>query len=88
MFFSWLQNASEIITYGSLDSPALVNIASFRCILAFILSFKVEDWITDWGYERSMAIYTSIIGFFALMLPVVYVFGPAWRKKWPGPDRH
>ena len=67
--------------------PALVNIASFRCILAFVLSFKVSEWIVEFGYLKSMCVYTGVMGFFALLLPVVYIWGPAWRQRWPGPDR-
>lgn len=73
--------------FANVHRPALVNIASFRCLIAFVLSFKVSSWIVDFGYLRSMAIYTGVIGFFALLLPVVYIWGPAWRKRWPGPDR-
>lgn len=69
--------------YPHLAGPALVNIASFRCIIAFVLSFYVSEWVASMGYLRTMLIYTGIITGFALMIPVVYVFGPAWRRKWP-----
>ncbi|GKT48755.1 putative MFS-type transporter [Colletotrichum spaethianum] len=69
--------------YPHLAGPALVNVASFRCLLAFVLSFKISDWVVEMGYFRSMMIYTGLISAFALFIPVVYVFGPAWRKRWP-----
>ncbi|KAF2086260.1 major facilitator superfamily transporter [Saccharata proteae CBS 121410] len=69
--------------YPQLAGPALVNIASFRCLIAFVLSFRVSEWISDLGYLKSFTIYAVLISVFALLLPVVYFFGPAWRKRWP-----
>lgn len=69
--------------YPHLAGPALVNIASFRQIIAFVLSFYVSEWISSMGYLRTMLIYTGVISVLALMLPVVYIYGPAWRRKWP-----
>ncbi|KAH7028627.1 major facilitator superfamily transporter [Macrophomina phaseolina] len=75
-------------SYPQLAGPALVNIASFRCLIAFALSFKISEWVAEMGYLESFGcVYAPIIGAFALFIPVVYVFGPAWRKKWPGPRR-
>ena len=37
----------------------------------------------DFGYLTSMAIYTGIIGLFGLLIPVVYIWGPAWRRRLP-----
>ncbi|KAK8240422.1 major facilitator superfamily transporter [Phyllosticta capitalensis] len=70
-------------SYPQLAGPALVNIASFRCLIAFVLSFKVSEWVADMGYLRSFGMYAGIIGVFACLLPVVYIWGPAWRKRWP-----
>ncbi|KAL0933579.1 major facilitator superfamily transporter [Colletotrichum truncatum] len=69
--------------YPHLAGPALVNIASFRCLLAFVLSFKISDWVIEMGYFGAMMIYTGLISVFALFIPVVYFYGPAWRKRWP-----
>ncbi|KAK2043980.1 major facilitator superfamily transporter [Colletotrichum somersetense] len=69
--------------YPHLAGPALVNVASFRCLLAFVLSFKISDWVVELGYFHSMLIYTGLISAFALFIPIVYVYGPAWRKRWP-----
>lgn len=69
--------------YPHLAGPALVNIASFRCLIAFVLSFKVSEWIATMGYFNSMMVYTGVTAAFALLLPLVYVYGPAWRKRWP-----
>ncbi|PPJ61174.1 hypothetical protein CBER1_10294 [Cercospora berteroae] len=74
-------------TYPHLAGPALVNIASFRCLIAFILSFRVTEWVSEFGYLDSMLIYVAIIGFFTLLIPVVYKFGPAWRERWPATHR-
>jgi len=69
--------------YPHLAGPSLVNIASFRCLLAFVLSFKVSEWVADLGYLNSFSIYTGIMGFFTLLIPVVYYYGPSWRERWP-----
>jgi len=69
--------------YPHLAGPALVNIASFRCLLAFILSFKISDWVVEMGYFHAMMIYTGLLSAFALLVPVVYIYGPAWRRRWP-----
>ncbi|GJC79041.1 protein HOL1 [Colletotrichum liriopes] len=69
--------------YPHLAGPALVNIASFRCLLAFALSFKISDWVVEMGYFNAMMIYTGLISGFAVFIPVVYYYGPAWRKRWP-----
>ncbi|USW55007.1 Putative major facilitator superfamily, MFS transporter superfamily [Septoria linicola] len=73
--------------YPHLAGPALVNIASFRCLIAFVLSFRVTEWVSEFGYLDSMLIYVGIISFFTLLIPVVYKFGPAWRKRWPATHR-
>lgn len=45
--------------YPHLAGPALVNIASFRCILAFVLSFKVSEWVATLGYQSSMLMWEN-----------------------------
>lgn len=70
-------------TYPHLAGPSLVNIASFRCLLAFVFSFRVSEWIANFGYGRTMMIFTGLMGGFALLVPLVYVYGPAWKKRWP-----
>lgn len=75
-------------SYPQLAGPALVNIASFRCLIAFAMSFKISEWVAEMGYLKSFGcVYAPIMGGFALFIPIVYVFGPAWRRKWPGPRR-
>lgn len=69
--------------YPHLAGPSLVNIASFRCLIAFALSFKVSEWVADLGYFHTMMIYTALMGFFAVLIPVVYIWGPSWRRRWP-----
>jgi MFS family permease len=39
--------------YPHLAGPSLVNIASFRCLIAFILSFQVSEWVANLGYLNS-----------------------------------
>lgn len=78
-------------TYPHLAGPALVNIASFRCLIAFVLSFQVSEWIVNFGYANTFYIYTGLMALFAALIPIVYVYGPAWKKRWPadrlGDDR-
>lgn len=70
-------------SYPHIAGPALVNVASFRFIMAFFLILWASDWIVDWGYLECFAIYFGIIAFCGLLIPVVYYYGPAWRKRWP-----
>ncbi|KAJ3499456.1 hypothetical protein NLG97_g295 [Lecanicillium saksenae] len=65
-----------------LAGPSLVNIASFRCLIAFALSFKVSEWVADFGYLKTFTIYASVLGAFTLFIPVIYVWGDNWRKRW------
>ncbi|KAF2860709.1 major facilitator superfamily transporter [Piedraia hortae CBS 480.64] len=70
--------------YPQLAGPALANIASFRCLIAFVLSFRISEWMLQMGYLNSMMIYTGLMAAFAAFVPVIYVFGPRWRERWPG----
>lgn len=65
-----------------LAGPSLVNIASFRCLIAFALSFKVSEWVADFGYLKTFTIYASVLGAFTLFIPIIYIWGAAWRKRW------
>ena len=69
--------------YPHMAGPALMNIAAVRCIIAFLLSFKVSEWVADLGYENTFIIYIALMGFFALLMPLVYFFGPSWRRCFP-----
>jgi hypothetical protein len=68
-----------------LAGPSLVNIASFRCLVAFLLTFRISEWVADMGYLKTFGIYAGVMGGFILFIPIIYVFGPGWRKRWPGP---
>lgn len=68
--------------YPHLAGPALVNIASFRFIIAFFLTFECSNWIVDLGYAKTFTIYSCIIAAFMLLIPVVYFMGPSWRRRW------
>lgn len=65
-----------------LSGPSLVNIASFRCLIAFVLSFKVSEWVAELGYLKTFTIYAGVLGAFILLIPVVYIYGESWRKRW------
>lgn len=71
-------------SYPHLTGPALVNIASFRLIVAFVLSFRVSEWVAQLGYLKTFIMYAGILGAFILFIPIIYVWGPSWRKRWPG----
>jgi len=71
--------------YPHLAGPALINIGSFRSIIAFLLTFDVSEWIAGMGYLKTFGIYAGVMGAFILFIPIIFVFGPGWRKRWPGP---
>ncbi|PQK13626.1 hypothetical protein BB8028_0004g05570 [Beauveria bassiana] len=70
-------------SYPHLTGPALVNIASFRLIVAFVLSFRVSEWVAELGYLKTFIMYAGILGAFILFIPIIYTWGPSWRKRWP-----
>ncbi|KAG5961494.1 hypothetical protein E4U57_007532 [Claviceps arundinis] len=67
-------------SHPNLAGPSLVNIASFRCLIAFALSFRVSEWVAELGYLKTFLIYAGILSVFILFVPVVYVWGAGWRK--------
>lgn len=69
--------------YPHLAGPSLVNIASFRCLIAFVLSFRVSEWVAELGYRKTFIMYSGVLGAFILLIPVVYIWGEGWRKRWP-----
>lgn len=71
-------------SYPHMAGPALVNVASFRWILAFFLTLYASDWIVDMGYFRTFIIYTALIAGFGLCIPVVFIYGERWRAAFPG----
>lgn len=70
-------------SYPHLTGPALVNIASFRLLIAFVLSFRVSEWVAELGYRKTFIMYAGILGAFILFIPVIYTWGDRWRKRWP-----
>jgi len=70
-------------SYPHIAGPALVNVASFRFIMAFFLTLWASDWIVDLEYEKTFLIYTGLVAGFGLLIPVVYYYGPAWRRMFP-----
>ncbi|KAG5946486.1 hypothetical protein E4U53_006587 [Claviceps sorghi] len=70
-------------SHPHLAGPSLVNIASFRCLIAFVLSFRVSEWVADLGYLKTFVIYAGILAIFMLFIPVIYVWGAGWRKQSP-----
>ncbi|TLD21497.1 hypothetical protein PspLS_09129 [Pyricularia sp. CBS 133598] len=71
--------------YPHLAGPALVSIASFRFIFAFLLTFDASNWVINLGYFNAFMIYVGLISFFVLFLPVVFIYGASWRKRWVKP---
>lgn len=53
--------------------------SSFRCIIGFAMSFKATTWIENLGFLVSFSIYAAVLGFFALMLPIFYIYGKRIR---------
>ncbi|KAK2591820.1 hypothetical protein QQS21_010488 [Conoideocrella luteorostrata] len=74
-------------SHPHLSGPSLVNIASFRCLIAFVLSFRVSEWVTELGYLKTFTIYAGVLGVFILFIPVVYIYGPRWRERWSAEPR-
>ncbi|KAG5979940.1 hypothetical protein E4U55_004564 [Claviceps digitariae] len=70
-------------SHPHLAGPSLVNIASFRCLIAFVLSFRVSEWVADLGYLKTFFIYAGILSAFMFFIPIIYVWGPSWRKRLP-----
>lgn len=70
-------------SYPHIAGPVLVNVASFRFLVAFLLILFASDWIVDWGYLRTFSVYLGMIAGCGLFIPVVYYFGPAWRRRFP-----
>lgn len=75
-------------SYPHMAGPALVNVASFRWIMAFLLTLYASDWIVDLGYLRTFMIYVSLIAAFGLCIPFIWWFGPALRERFPGDFKH
>ncbi|KAG6001020.1 hypothetical protein E4U21_004778 [Claviceps maximensis] len=68
-------------SHPNLAGPSLVNIASFRCLIAFVLSFRVSEWVADLGYLKTFLIYAGVLSSFILFIPIIYVWGAGWRKR-------
>jgi hypothetical protein len=43
------------------------------------MSFKATTWIENLGFLVSFSIYAAVLGFFALMLPIFYIYGKRIR---------
>jgi hypothetical protein len=70
--------------YPEMAGAALLNIASIRYIIAFLLSFRIAEWIIEYGYFKSFLIYAAPMGLFTLMIPFLWYYGPAWKRRFPG----
>lgn len=70
--------------YPEMAGAALLNIASIRYIIAFILSFRIAEWIVELGYFKSFLIYACPMAAFACLLPLLWFFGPEWKRRFPG----
>nr|POE46998.1 putative mfs-type transporter [Quercus suber] len=74
-------------SYPHIAGPALVNVASFRFIIAFLLTFDNPNWIVELGYLKTYMIYLAVIAGFSCLIPIVYIWGPAWKKRFPANPR-
>jgi MFS family permease len=70
--------------YPEMAGAALLNIASIRYIVAFLLSFRIAEWIIEFGYFKSFLIYAAPMGLFVTLIPFLWYWGPAWKKRFPG----
>lgn len=70
--------------YPDMGGSALLNIASIRYIVAFILSFRISIWVVSLGYFGSFLIYCIPMCVFAGLLPLLWYYGPALKKRLPG----
>ncbi|TLS22097.1 uncharacterized protein PpBr36_09239 [Pyricularia pennisetigena] len=66
-------------SYPNYAGPVLINVASFRLIIGFIMSFKAVDWVQDLGFFKSFGIYSIALGVACLGLPFVYFYGKRIR---------
>lgn len=80
-FFLPLYLHGRILLHTQLthDRPVLINVASFRLIIGFIMSFKAVDWVQDMGFFKSFGIYSIALGIACLGLPFVYFYGKRIR---------
>jgi hypothetical protein len=54
-------------SYPPLAGPSLVNIASSRCVVAFLLTFRISECVADMGYLKTFGIYAGIMGGFIFL---------------------
>ncbi|KAM0273940.1 hypothetical protein ACHAQH_008112 [Verticillium albo-atrum] len=67
-------------SYPQFAGPVLVNVSSIRLIIGFAMSFRVTDWIQDLGFLVNFGIYGGALAGFALMLPIMYIYGKRIRE--------
>ncbi|TLD31962.1 gb [Venturia nashicola] len=73
-----------IESYPQWAGPVLVNVASWRCIIGFVMSFRATAWIEERGFLGSFAIYAGVLAGLACLLPVMYIFGKRIRQRTAG----
>lgn len=83
--FSFLASSTIVFvyiveSYPQWAGPVLVNVSSFRCIIGFILSYRVTVWVDDRGFLGSFAIYSGVLAGLAMLLPVLFLFGKSIRR--------
>jgi hypothetical protein len=58
----------------------LVNVASFRNIVAFGLTYGIPNWVVVRGYMATFGIFAGVTAFLTLFAPLFYVYGKRMRK--------
>lgn len=72
-------NVSACASLTASHSPVLVNVASWRNIIGFALSFRTTTWVQSIGFIDFFGILAGVLGFLILFLPVFYIFGKRIR---------
>lgn len=61
--------------------PSLVNVSSFRNIIAFAITFKTIDWLDKHGYLTIFAIYAGVTMILGLtVIPLLLIYGKRSRQ--------
>ncbi|KAE9983493.1 hypothetical protein BLS_004266 [Venturia inaequalis] len=69
-----------IESYPQWPGPVLVNVASWRCIIGFAMSFHATTWVEERGFLGSFGLYAGVLVVIACFLPVIYIFGKRIRQ--------
>ncbi|CAK7215967.1 hypothetical protein SBRCBS47491_002671 [Sporothrix bragantina] len=76
-----IASVTVVESYPRLAGPVLVNVASFRNIIAFGFTYGIPIWVAKDGYMTIFSIFAGLIAFLSLFLPVFFIFGKRLRKS-------